>query len=52
MILNCRDRLVRVLIMTKTRHDNNLIDHIDLVYTTTENELSGPILQGVVYDEN
>ena len=29
--------------MTKTRHDNNLIDRIDLVYAKTENEISGPI---------
>ena len=52
MILNCHDRSTQVSIGTKTRHDNNFTDHIGLVYATTENELSGLIRQGAVYDEN
>lgn len=36
----------------KTRHDNDLTDHIGLIYAKTKNELSGPIGPSVVYDEN
>ena len=34
--------------MTKTRHDNDLIDCIGVVYVETKTELSGPIEPGVV----
>ena len=32
----------------KTRHDNNMIDHIGVVYHENEIELSWPIRLGVV----
>lgn len=38
--------------MLKTRQDNNVTDHISLVYTETKIELSGPIWSSSVYDEN
>ena len=37
--------------MTKTRQDNNVIDHIGLTYVENNIELSGPIKSGAVYDE-
>lgn len=37
------DRLDRVYYVTKYRQDNNVIDHIDLVYVEIEIELPGPI---------
>ena len=36
----------------KTRHDNDVIDRIGIVYIENDTELSWPIGQGVVYDEN
>lgn len=36
----------------KTRHDNDMIDCIGVVYVENDNELSWPIKSGVVYDEN
>ena len=36
----------------KTRQDNDVTDHIGLLYAKIESELSGPISPGVVYDEN
>ena len=41
--LSCRDRLDHVRPMTKTRQDNDVIDHIGLVYTEIEIELLGHI---------
>ena len=38
--------------MMKTRQDNNVIDHIGLVYVEIETELSGPIWSSVIYYEN
>ena len=38
--------------MTKMKQDNNVIDHTSLLYTENETELSCPIGQGTVYDQN
>ena len=38
--------------MTKTKQDNDVIDHIGLVYTKKNIELSRPIWPAVVYEEN
>ena len=38
--------------MTKIKQNNNVTDCIGLVYFKTKTELSGPIRQSVVYDEN
>ena len=38
--------------MAKTRHDNDMTDHLGLLYTKNETELSWPIQQGKVYDED
>ena len=37
--------------MTKTRKDNDVIEHISAVYVENYNELLGPIGPGVVCDE-
>ena len=52
MKLSCHDQLDQVQFMTKIRKDNDVFDHIGLVYVEIEIELSRPIWQGVVYDEN
>lgn len=52
MILNFHDRLDRVLNVTKSRQDNDVIDNIGLVYFKTETKLSGPIWLGAVCKEN
>ena len=36
----------------KTKHNNDMIDHIGLVYAETKTELSGLIWPSVVCDEN
>ena len=36
----------------KTRHDNDVINHISLVYTEIEIELLGSNWLGVVYNAN
>ena len=36
----------------KTRQDNDVTDHIGLVYAKIKTKLSRPISPGVVYDEN
>lgn len=36
----------------KTKQDNDITDHIGLVYVEIKTELLGPILLGTVYDEN
>lgn len=38
--------------MTKTRQDNDRIDHIGLVYAETKIELLRPIKLGAICDEN
>ena len=38
--------------MTKTRHDNDVINHIGLFYAEIKTELLGPILPSEVCDEN
>lgn len=42
-VLSCRTRSDRMHSMTKTRQDNDVIDHIGLVYSEIEIELSRPI---------
>lgn len=37
--------------MTKTRQNNEVTDHIDLVYVKNDNEYSKPIKSSVVCDE-
>lgn len=44
--------LDQVSCVTKAKYDNNVIDHIGLVYAEIEIELSRPIWLGVGYDEN
>ena len=46
------DRSDRVCFVIETRRDNDVTDHIGLVYTKTEVELSRPIWLGAIYDEN
>ena len=46
------DRLDRVRSIMKTRQDNDMTDHIDLVYTEIETKLSRPIWPRVIYDKN
>lgn len=36
----------------KTRQNNDVTDHIDLVYIETRIELLWPIWLGAIYDEN
>lgn len=38
--LNCHDRPDKVWYMTKNRHDNNVTNHIGVVYTEIITELS------------
>ena len=38
--------------MIKTKQDNNITDHIGMVYADTETELSVPIWPTMIYDEN
>lgn len=52
MKLTCRDQLDRAQFVTKTKQDNNMIDHIGLIYTETEIKLLGPIWSGAIYFEN
>ena len=52
IILNCRDRPNWVRYVIKIRYDNDIIDHISLVYAKMEIELLGPIWSGGVYDES
>ena len=51
-ILNYHDWLNWVSIVTKTRQDNDVIDHTDVVYIENETELSWLIGLGTIYDEN
>lgn len=50
--LNCRNRLDQVLTMRKTRQDNNVIDHTNMVDTENENKITRPIEWDMVYDED
>ena len=52
MILNCCDRSDRVSTVTKTRLENDVIDHIDMVYAKNEIDLPWLIILGMVFDEN
>ena len=36
----------------KTKHDNDVTDHIDLVYAETKIEMLGPIWPSTICDEN
>lgn len=38
--------------MTKTRHDNDMIDHKGLLYVENKTKLLWMIQQGMVYDEH
>ena len=38
--------------MMKTKQDNDMIDHIGLVYIKNNIELSGLIILGTVYEES
>ena len=51
-ILNCQDLNDRVLYLKKTRHDNDVIDCINMVYVKIEIELLGPIELDVVCYQN
>ena len=52
MKLSCHDQSDQMSFMTKTCQDNDVTDHINLVYAKIEFELSGPIWSFTVYDEN
>lgn len=51
MILNYHDQSDRVSTVTKTRLENDVTNHIDVVYTKNDIELSRSIKSGVIYDE-
>ena len=46
------DWLNQVWFLTKTKQDNDVNDHISLVYVEIKTELLGPISPGTVCDEN
>ena len=50
--LSCHDQSDRVRYVMKTSKDNDIIEHIGLVYTETETGLSRIIWSGAVCDEN
>ena len=50
--LNCQDLSNQVRSMMKTRHDNNVTNHIGAVNTENETELSWLIRSGAIYDKN
>ena len=52
MILNFRDWLDRLLIVPKTRYDNYVTDHIDMIYSEYETKLLWLIWSSLVYYEN
>lgn len=43
MKLSCHDQYDQVQFVKKTRHDNDVIDRIGLVYAEIETEMLGPI---------
>lgn len=49
---DCRGRSNWVRCVRKTRQDSNVTDRIGLDYIEIDIEFSGPILLGVVYEEN
>lgn len=51
MKLSYYNHLDRLWSVTKTRQDNDVINHIGLVYIKNDNELSGPIGPSAVNDE-
>ena len=52
MILNYRDLLDRLQSMINTRHDNNMTNHIGVIYVRNDTELSWLIGSGVDCDKN
>lgn len=52
IITNCQDWLEILWHMTKTRHDNDMIDHKGLLYVENKTKLLWLIQQGMVYDEH
>ena len=50
--LSCRDLLDQVQFVTKTRLDNDVIDHTGAVYAENKIELSWPIEPGAICDKN
>ena len=52
MKLGCRDQSNRVLSITKTRQDNDVIGFIGVVYIENDIELLRSIRPGIVYDQN
>ena len=52
MILNYRDWFDRLQSMINTRQDNNMIDHIGVIYVRNDIELSWLIESGVDCDKN
>lgn len=50
--LSCHDRLDRVWFVMKTRQNNDMTDHIALVYVEIKTKLSRPIWSHEVCDEN
>ena len=52
MKLSCHDRSNQVRSMTKSWQDNDVTDHIGLLYVETKTQLSWPIWLSVVCDVN
>ena len=52
MILNCQDQADSVWYVTKTRQDNDMSDHIGVVYVEIKIELPRLIEQDAFYHEN
>ena len=52
MKLSYRDRSKQVQSVTKTRQDNDMTDRTGTIHAKNENELSGSIILGVIYDKN
>ena len=50
--LSCHDKSYQVWYRTKTKHDNNMTDHIGLVYVENKIELLWLIWQGVIWERN
>ena len=49
--LSCRNLTNHIQSMMKTEQDNDVTNHIGLVYVETKTKLSGPIWLGAVSDE-
>lgn len=50
--LNCHDQSNRMWFISKRRQDNDMIDHIIVIFVEYDAELSRLIRQWVVYDED